>query len=120
LLNLVLISSVELIEWIIFLFIHLMTNTLIGDLRDIRVDGYHQTETLPSYFGFSLVKKFLVITNSVALIYWLVLNQKIEYVVTLIVVLIFLFTLRENTRIKNYHYVDIVHFIPLGCLLLLS
>lgn len=117
-----LMSSIEgnerVYEWLIFLCVHISTNTLIGDMRDIKVDKYHKSQTLAVVLGFRSIKTKLLVLNIFILGYWTVFEFRIEYAATVLTTILFLLYIKENTKTKFYNYIDIAHFIPLLSLLL--
>lgn len=108
------------VEWMLFLFIHISTNTLIGDMRDMKVDKYHKSKTIAIVLGFSLMKKLLLAVNILMCLYWTTFQFRIEYAATIVVTILFLSMLKESTKTKFYNYIDIAHFVPLLSLMFLG
>jgi hypothetical protein len=108
----------QLLNLITFFIIHICTNTLVGDLRDYHVDHYHKTHTIVSILGYKKVKLSLLVINVFAIIYWLIFQFEIPFLMTIIFTVISIILLKETTKSRLYHYIDTAHFIPILAVLI--
>lgn len=109
------------LPWIIFIFVHLFGNTIIGDLRDYRLDSRKKVKTLPVVLGFEKVKYGLIFFNLLFAMVLLFLNcGMIEIYVTLVIQCLFITFIHAKTKKEFYHSVDAIHFLPVASLSILN
>lgn len=102
-----------------FIGVHVLCNTVMGDLRDIQVDKANRVETFVTKFGFEKTKYLLILILLCSVVFFIMTKQYV-FIATFIAVIISLLIIKPNSKIITYHYIDCVHFIPLLSFLIIS
>jgi 4-hydroxybenzoate polyprenyltransferase len=96
------------------LWFHLLLNTLMGDLRDLRLDARKQLRTLPVWLGFKRTRWLLIVLSFLmsALMWFYSMSLELVFLFLGNGILLLCF-IREASKPRRYHVVDIAHWIPL-------
>jgi 4-hydroxybenzoate polyprenyltransferase len=96
------------------LWFHLLINTVIGDLRDLRLDTNKKLKTLPTWLGFQRTRWLLISLSLMAAIF--VWQWEMGWELTLLFLgdgILLYCWINEGSKPKRYHVVDVAHWIPL-------
>ena len=98
---------------------HLLINTIMGDLRDVRLDRNKGFLTLPVCCGFQRARLLLIGLSFLGAVLMWIFSMGLE------LSLLFLtdagllwFFIGENSKPRRYHLVDLAHWVPLVTLLM--
>lgn len=106
------------LEIMSLLFLHLLINTLSGDLRDIESDKELKKDSLAVLYGFKMTKQILEFISVTGVILSYFLTDSLTWSLVFSLNFILLRRLKIFSKPDAYHLIDVVHFVPLISLFL--